>query len=48
MALKFFNTLSRSLQEFVPREAEAKRAGLYCCGPTVHDFALNGVKPATK
>ena len=42
MALKFFNTLSRSLQEFVPREAEAKRVGLYCCGPTVHDFAHIG------
>src|ERR1700677_355266 len=42
MALRFFNTLSRSLQEFVPREAEAKRVGLYCCGPTVHDFAHIG------
>ncbi len=42
MALRFFNTLSRSLQEFVPLEADAKRAGLYCCGPTVHDFAHIG------
>jgi cysteinyl-tRNA synthetase len=30
------------LQEFVPREADAKRVGLYCCGPTVHDFAHIG------
>src|SRR5271167_2682321 len=42
MALRFFNTLSRSLQDFVPLEAEAKRVGLYCCGPTVHDFAHIG------
>jgi len=42
MALRFFNTLSRSLQDFVPLEADAKRAGLYCCGPTVHDFAHIG------
>ena len=42
MALRFFNTLSRSLQDFVPIEADAKRVGLYCCGPTVHDFAHIG------
>jgi cysteinyl-tRNA synthetase len=42
MALRFFNTLSRSLQEFVPLAADAKRVGLYCCGPTVHDFAHIG------
>jgi cysteinyl-tRNA synthetase len=30
------------MQEFVPREAAAKRVGLYCCGPTVHDFAHIG------
>src|ERR1035441_6032351 len=42
MALRFFNTLSRSLQEFVPIEVDAKRVGLYCCGPTVHDFAHIG------
>jgi cysteinyl-tRNA synthetase len=42
MALRFFNTLSRSVQEFVPLQADGKRAGLYCCGPTVHDFAHIG------
>src|SRR3989454_6580832 len=39
MALKLFNTLSRSLQEFVPLDATGKQLGLYCCGPTVYDFA---------
>jgi cysteinyl-tRNA synthetase len=42
MALKFFNTLSRSVQEFVPLDPGGKRVGLYCCGPTVHDFAHIG------
>jgi cysteinyl-tRNA synthetase len=42
MALKFFNTLSRSVQEFVPRDSGGQSAGLYCCGPTVHDFAHVG------
>jgi cysteinyl-tRNA synthetase len=42
MALKLFNTLSRSVQEFVPLDPAAKRAGMYCCGPTVYDFAHIG------
>jgi cysteinyl-tRNA synthetase len=42
MALKFFNTHSRSVQEFVPLEPQGKKVGLYCCGPTVHDFAHIG------
>jgi cysteinyl-tRNA synthetase len=42
MALKFFNTLSRSVEEFVPRDPQGRSAGLYCCGPTVHDFAHIG------
>src|SRR6267142_4149645 len=42
MALKFFNTLSRSVQEFVPLDAAGKKVGLYCCGPTVYDFAHIG------
>ena len=42
MSLKFFNTLSRSVQEFVPLDPAGKKAGLYCCGPTVHDFAHIG------
>jgi len=42
MALTLFNTLSRSVQEFVPLDPAAKRAGMYCCGPTVYDFAHIG------
>ena len=42
MGLKFFNTLTRSIQEFVPLDPAAKRVGMYCCGPTVHDFAHIG------
>ena len=42
MALSFFNTLSRSLQEFVPLDPAGKQVGLYCCGPTVYDFAHIG------
>jgi cysteinyl-tRNA synthetase len=42
MALKLFNTLARSLQEFTPLDPAGKRVGLYCCGPTVYDFAHIG------
>jgi cysteinyl-tRNA synthetase len=38
MALSFFNTLSRSVQEFVPLDPAGQTAKLYCCGPTVYDF----------
>lgn len=40
MGLKLFNTLSRSLEEFQPLHPPA--AGMYCCGPTVHNFAHIG------
>ncbi len=40
MALKLFNTLSRSIQEFAP--LNPPRVGMYCCGPTVYDFAHIG------
>src|SRR5688500_4970709 len=40
MALKLFNTLSRSVEEFTPLEAGKVR--MYCCGPTVHNFAHIG------
>ena len=40
MGLKFFNTLSRSIQEFAPLAPPA--VGMYCCGPTVYDFAHIG------
>jgi cysteinyl-tRNA synthetase len=42
MALKLFNTLSRSVEEFVPLDPAGKRVGMYCCGPTVHDSAHIG------
>jgi cysteinyl-tRNA synthetase len=42
MALKLFNTLSRSVQEFTPLDPAGKLAGMYCCGPTVYDFAHIG------
>jgi cysteinyl-tRNA synthetase len=42
MALRLFNTLSRSTQDFVPLDPAGRRLGLYCCGPTVHDFAHIG------
>jgi cysteinyl-tRNA synthetase len=42
MGLKLFNTLSRSLQDFVPLDAAGKKVGMYCCGPTVYDFAHIG------
>ncbi len=42
MGLKLFNTLSRSVQEFVPLDPTGKRVGMYCCGPTVYDFAHIG------
>jgi cysteinyl-tRNA synthetase len=42
MALKLFNTLSRSLEQFVPLDPAGKMVGLYCCGPTVYDLAHIG------
>ena len=41
MALKLFNTLTRSVQEFAPSAADGK-TGMYCCGPTVYDYAHIG------
>jgi cysteinyl-tRNA synthetase len=42
MGLKLFNTLSRSIQEFAPLDPAGKNVGMYCCGPTVYDFAHIG------
>jgi cysteinyl-tRNA synthetase len=42
MALKLFNTLSRSVQEFTPLDPAGKAVGMYCCGPTVYDYAHIG------
>ena len=40
MGLNLFNTLSRSVQEFTP--LAPPKVGMYCCGPTVYDFAHIG------
>src|SRR6266498_396451 len=42
MALKWFNTLSRSEEEFVPVDPTGTKVGMYCCGPTVYDYAHIG------
>jgi cysteinyl-tRNA synthetase len=42
MGLKLFNTLSRSVQDFTPLDPAGKKVGMYCCGPTVYDFAHIG------
>ncbi|MGD1087767.1 MAG: cysteine--tRNA ligase [Verrucomicrobiota bacterium] len=42
MGLKLFNTLSRSVQDFAPLDPAGKKIGMYCCGPTVYDFAHIG------
>src|SRR5436309_314119 len=40
MPLRFHNTLTRRLEEFVPLRPGA--VGLYTCGPTVYDYAHIG------
>ena len=40
MELKFYNTLTRSLEKF--QSIEEGKAGLYTCGPTVYNFAHIG------
>ncbi len=40
MSLKFYNTLTRSLEEFKP--IQEGRVGLYTCGPTVYNYAHIG------
>ncbi len=40
MAIRFYNTLSGTVEEFVPLEAGKVR--MYACGPTVYDYAHIG------
>jgi cysteinyl-tRNA synthetase len=40
MALRFYNTLSQQVEEFVPARDNTVR--MYTCGPTVYDFAHIG------
>ncbi|MCX7824720.1 MAG: cysteine--tRNA ligase [Verrucomicrobiae bacterium] len=42
MALRFFNTLTRNLDEFRPLDPAGRRVTLYTCGPTVYDYAHIG------
>jgi len=42
MALRFFNTYSRKLEEFQPRDSTERRLAVYTCGPTVYSRAHIG------
>ena len=42
MRLRFFNTLTRSVETFVPLDPAGRKVGMYCCGPTVYDYAHIG------
>src|SRR5262245_2722050 len=42
MALRFFNTYSREIEEFQPRDPAGRAIGLYTCGPTVYSRAHIG------
>jgi cysteinyl-tRNA synthetase len=45
MTLRLFNTLTKTKDDFVPRDA--KQVGMYVCGPTVYDFAhIGNARPA--
>ena len=38
--MKLYNTLSRKVEDFIPRESG--RVQMYTCGPTVYHFAHIG------
>src|SRR5215472_4191283 len=42
MALRFFNTYSREVEEFEPRDPSARPIRMYTCGPTVYSRAHIG------
>jgi cysteinyl-tRNA synthetase len=42
MALQLFNTLTRKVEPFQPLDPASRRARMYCCGPTVYDYAHIG------
>jgi cysteinyl-tRNA synthetase len=42
MSLRFFNTYSRQLEEFAPRDKGSRKIDIYTCGPTVYSRAHIG------
>jgi cysteinyl-tRNA synthetase len=42
MSIRFFNTYSRSLEEFQPRASASRNVDIYTCGPTVYSRAHIG------
>ncbi|MCC6232854.1 MAG: cysteine--tRNA ligase [Verrucomicrobiales bacterium] len=42
MGLSLYNTLSRQLEPFSPLDPTSKHVRMYCCGPTIHDYAHIG------
>ena len=42
MAIRFFNTYSRDLEEFRPLDPAGRKATMYTCGPTVYSRAHIG------
>lgn len=42
MPLRFFNTYSRQLEEFQPRDPDKRKIDIYTCGPTVYSRAHIG------
>ncbi len=42
MSLQFFNTLTRSIEPFVPIDLHGNRVKIYTCGPTVYNYAHIG------
>ena len=42
MAIRFFNTYSRELEEFEPLDSAGREVKMYTCGPTVYSHAHIG------
>jgi len=42
IALRFFNTYSRAIEEFCPLDPEGRQVKMYTCGPTVYSHAHIG------
>ena len=42
MTMRFFNTYSRKIEEFEPRDPDGQAVSIYTCGPTVYSRAHIG------